>query len=175
MAQNPPLSPENSAGQNIDWSQQVEYVRGLAGIVSDLGLAELEVESDGVLVTLKAPSAVAPVYMTEAQAVPQGVAPIVAQPQGATAPAAKAANKEEGLSPIVSPMVGVFYRQPSPNDPAFVEVGDRVEKGQTVGLVEAMKVFNEITAEISGVVAEIKAETGQLVETGAPLILVRRA
>jgi acetyl-CoA carboxylase biotin carboxyl carrier protein len=172
MAQNPPLSPENSDGQQIDWSRQVEYVRGLAGIVSDLGLSELEVESDGIQVTLKAPSAVSPIYVSEAPAAPIAV-PYAVQPQAAPT-AVKPANKEDGLAPIVSPMVGVFYRQPSPNDPPFVEVGDRVEKGQTVGLVEAMKVFNEITAEFGGVVAEVKAQTGDLVETGAPLILVRR-
>jgi biotin carboxyl carrier protein len=70
-------------------------------------------------------------------------------------------------------MIGVFYRAPSPSDPNFVEVGDVVEIGQTVALVEAMKVFNEITAEVAGTVIEIKAQTAELVETGQVLMTIR--
>lgn len=70
-------------------------------------------------------------------------------------------------------MVGVFYRAPSPSDPNFIEVGDKVEIGQTVALVEAMKVFNEITSEVAGTVVEIKAASADLVETGQTLITIR--
>ena len=70
-------------------------------------------------------------------------------------------------------MVGVFYRAPSPADPNFIAVGDRVERGQVIGLVEAMKSFNEIVAESGGIVSSIPAETGQLVETGQTLVLLK--
>jgi acetyl-CoA carboxylase biotin carboxyl carrier protein len=80
---------------------------------------------------------------------------------------------DDSLLTIVSPMIGVFYRAPSPSDPNFVEVGDVVEIGQTVALVEAMKVFNEITAEVAGTVIEIKAQTAELVETGQVLMTIR--
>jgi acetyl-CoA carboxylase biotin carboxyl carrier protein len=95
-----------------------------------------------------------------------------AHPHGA---APTAPPHDASLVPIVSPMVGVFYRAPSPNDPTFVEIGDTVHIGQVVGVVEAMKVFNEITSDIEGTVAEIPAQNAELVETGAPLIIVRTA
>lgn len=71
---------------------------------------------------------------------------------------------------ITSPMVGVFYRSPAPGEPPFVEVGDPVEEGQTIGIIEAMKVFSEIPCEVSGVVAEIVVEDGQLVRADEPLM-----
>ena len=158
-----------------DLSAQVEYLRGLAQVVAEEGLSELEIESNGVKLTLKtpAPPTYAPTYAAPAPG--EGIpAPLFAAPQALAAPGAKpAAKAEEKLTPIVSPMVGVFYRAPSPSDPNFVEVGDRVERGQTIGLVEAMKSFNEIVAESAGVVAKIPAETGQIVETGQPLVLLK--
>jgi acetyl-CoA carboxylase biotin carboxyl carrier protein len=154
----------------------LEYWRGLAQIAREEELAELEVERNGVRVTLRAESAVlassTPLLAPDALAIVAG-APAVAAPTlapGTTAP--KTAN-DENLAPIISPMVGMFYRAPSPSDPNFVEVGDRVEVGQTVALVEAMKVFNEITSEVAGVVAEIKAQNGDLVETGQTLLTIR--
>lgn len=154
-----------------DLTAQVEYLRGLAKVVADEGLTELEVESDGLKLTLKtpAPPTYAPAASGEGFAAPLYAAPLTAAAPGA-APAAK---KEEALTPIVSPMVGVFYRAPSPSDPNFIEVGDRVERGQTIGLVEAMKSFNEIVAESAGTVAKIPAETGQIVETGETLVLLK--
>ncbi len=167
MADN--ITPESS-----DWNERVEYLRGLAQIVRDEGLSLLELEGQGWKVTLKGAQ---PQFVTMAETV--AMAPSFAPPTaislGAAAPSVAAASKvEENLTPVVSPMVGVFYRSPSPADPPFVEVGDRVEAGQTIGLVEAMKVFNEITAESGGIVAKINVESAQLVETGAPLIMLRR-
>ncbi|MGC8668343.1 MAG: acetyl-CoA carboxylase biotin carboxyl carrier protein [Chthonomonadales bacterium] len=74
---------------------------------------------------------------------------------------------------IVSPMVGVFYRASSPGSPPLVEVGDRVEVGQPVGIIEAMKVFSEIPSEHAGIVVEIVARDGTLVRTGEPLMYLR--
>ncbi len=143
----------------IDWQEQVQYLRELARIVRDEKLTRLEIESDGHKWTLKA----APTVVAQTVVIAGHSAP-VAVPVAPVAPA---------LVPLASPMVGVFYQAPSPGEPNFVEIGDRIERGQTIGLIEAMKVFNEITAEASGTLVEIPAGNGQLVETGMPLMLLR--
>lgn len=149
-------------------TEQVEYLRELAQIVADEGLSRLKIEADDFKITLK--SAVHVAYSASPSALGETMPAYAPQ---SVVPAAKSTTGEEKLTPVVSPMVGVFYRAPSPSDPNFIEVGDRIERGQTIGLVEAMKVFNEITAESSGVVAQIKAQTGQLVETGEALLLLK--
>lgn len=163
---------DQNPGENLELNQQVEYLRGLAQIVADEGLSEIEIKADGLKLTVKAASVkLAPQALSPA---PLALAPLALAPLAASAPSTPARSKsEENLTPVVSPMVGVFYRAPSPTDPNFVEIGDRVERGQTIGLVEAMKVFNEVTAENAGVVAQIPVQTGQLVETGQPLLLLK--
>ena len=74
--------------------------------------------------------------------------------------------------PLTSPMTGIFYISPSPNAPPFVQIGQSVSQGQVVGLIEAMKVFNEITAPTGGVVLSIVADSGQIVQPGDPLMYV---
>lgn len=157
---------------------QIAFLRGLTKIAREENLTEIEVEQNGVRVTLRASSADEYSF----PAAPQGFYPIAGTPQLApanvsVAPApstpAAAAAPAENLIEIVSPMVGVFYRAPSPADANFIEIGDKVEIGQTVALVEAMKVFNEIVAEVSGVVVEIKPAGADLVETGQTIITLR--
>lgn len=131
----------------------------LADVLVENGLHEISLEQDGVRLELHAPAPAAPVQTGAAIS-------HVAATQAAAA-------EDDSLATIVSPMVGVFYRSPSPSDPAFVEVGDRVEVGQTVGLVEAMKVFNEIVSEVEGVIVAIHAQNSDLVESGSSLMLVR--
>ena len=149
---------------STDWNERVEYLRGLAQIVRDEGLSLLELEGDNWRITLKGAHTQIVSSSTE----------VAVMPLAPTTSSATPTKADENLVPVVSPMVGVFYRSPSPADAPFVEVGDRVEAGQTIGLVEAMKVFNEITAESGGVVAKINVESGHLVETGAPLLMLRR-
>lgn len=133
----------------------------LADVLVENGLHEISLEQDGVRLELHAPAPAAPVQTGAAIS------------HVAATQAAAAAAEDDSLATIVSPMVGVFYRSPSPSDPAFVEVGDRVEVGQTVGLVEAMKVFNEIVSEVEGVIVAIHAQNSDLVESGSSLMLVR--
>jgi acetyl-CoA carboxylase biotin carboxyl carrier protein len=176
------LQPDDDRPQvHNDDAALLEYWRGLAQIAREEELAELEVESAGVRVTLRATSVIqiASTHLSAPQSAspfgPVAFAPGAA-PQGSAPPASAApAARDENLVEIVSPMVGVFYRAPSPSDPNFVEAGDKVEIGQTVALVEAMKVFNEITSEVAGVVAEIKANSSDLVETGQAIIIIRRS
>jgi len=166
------ITNEPGSQQGENWNHNVEYLRGLAQIVRDAGLSGLEIETDNWKIALRGPrprfavaGETAPLATSTFAPVSMGFAPLAS-------PAATPAT-EEFLVPVVSPMVGVWYRAPSPSDPNFVEVGDRVEAGQTIGLVEAMKVFNEIAAESSGFVAQIPAQTGELVETGQPILLLR--
>lgn len=144
---------------------QVELLEHLADVLVENGLQELSLEQDGIRMELYAP---APAALQQAD-VMEGQ--FMAAPQAD--PSASQPAEDESLETIVSPMVGVFYRSPSPNDPSFVEIGDRVEVGQTVGLVEAMKVFNEIVSEVEGVIVAIHAQNSDLVESGSPLMLVR--
>jgi acetyl-CoA carboxylase biotin carboxyl carrier protein len=144
---------------------QVEILEQLADVLVENGLHEISLEQDGVRLELHAPAPVAP------QQIGAAAGHIIAAPQ-ATA-STPHPIEDDSLATIVSPMVGIFYRSPSPSDPSFVEIGDRVEVGQTVGLVEAMKVFNEIVSEVEGVIVAIHAENSDLVESGSSLMLVR--
>jgi acetyl-CoA carboxylase biotin carboxyl carrier protein len=109
---------------------------------------------------------------------PQNVA---VSPQTASVAAAPAPKKEapipvvipEGMVPIKSPMVGVFYVAPEPGKPPFVTVNGAVKADSTVGLIEVMKVFNAVSAGVDGIVTEVLAQNGQLVEYGQPLFLVK--
>lgn len=80
---------------------------------------------------------------------------------------------ESGLVEVISPMVGTFYRAPAPGEPSFVEVGDRIRTGQTVCIIEAMKLMNEIETEVAGQVREILLQNGEPVEFGQPLLRVK--
>ncbi len=109
----------------------------------------------------------------------QGMAPMMAAPQmvapaaaPAAAPVASAAPAESPGVGIESPMVGTFYSAPSPDQPAFVKVGDTVSKGQTLCIVEAMKLMNEIEAEVGGKVLEILVDNGQPVQFGQVLFKI---
>ena len=167
------IPSETSSQVDEEWQNNVEYLRGLAQIVRDAGLSGLEIETDSWKVALRGPRLRASSGYEGAPAASLIPASDYGSASSALIPDA-APSIEESLIPVVSPMVGVWYRAPSPSEPNFVEIGDRVEVGQTIGLVEAMKVFNEIAAESGGFVAQIPAQTGQLVETGQPLLLLRR-
>ena len=135
-------------------------LKTLIDLVAESGIAELEVteENDKVRIVNK--------VQTVAVAAPVA-APVVA---AAPAPAAEEA-KVEG-TPVTSPMVGTFYRAPSPGAAPFVNVGDKVTAGQTLCIIEAMKLLNEIEAETSGTVKEICVENGQPVEFGQTLFII---
>ena len=168
----------------INLSEQLELLRGLVLIVQHEKLSEMEVEGDGIRILLKAPVEPAP-STTVISAIPQFATSVAQQlvlqtPDDGTLAATDIQPGVESVAdanlvPIVSPMVGVFYRANSPDNPPLVEVGDYVEVGQEVGIIEAMKVFNEITSEVEGTVVEIRAENAQLIETGGILRMIRKA
>jgi acetyl-CoA carboxylase biotin carboxyl carrier protein len=109
------------------------------------------------------------VVMMQPQAAPVAAAPVAAAP--AAAPVAAAPAAPEGFV-VKSPMVGMFYRSSAPGAPAFVEVGASVKEGDTLCIIEAMKLLNEIDAEKSGVITKILVENGQPVEFGQPLFVI---
>jgi acetyl-CoA carboxylase biotin carboxyl carrier protein len=165
-----------------DWFSQTDTLRALAQLVRDEKLAELEVSRGARRVVLKKaeappprppfdyPPAVFPGVEAADIQHPEELAYVTSEAEDAPE-----AVPDANLVTVVSPMVGIFYRAPSPNDPNFVEVGARVEVGQTLCLVETMKVFNEITCEWDGTVVEILAENSQLLETGDPLLVIRKS
>lgn len=148
-------------------------LKTLIDLVAESGIAELEVteENDKVRIVNKVQT-VAVAAPVAAPVVAAAPAPVAAAPAPAadSAPAAEE-TKIEG-TPVTSPMVGTFYRAPSPGATPFVNVGDKVTAGQTLCIIEAMKLLNEIEAETSGTVKEICVENGQPVEFGQTLFII---
>jgi acetyl-CoA carboxylase biotin carboxyl carrier protein len=106
-------------------------------------------------------------------AVELGAVPVVGSAPSATAPPAPAPAVEEGLHTVKSPIVGTFYEAPSPGAPPFVKVGDAVEVGQVVCIVEAMKLLNEIESDVAGEIVKKLASNGQPIEYGQELFVIR--
>jgi acetyl-CoA carboxylase biotin carboxyl carrier protein len=142
-------------------------IRRLADLLRDYGLSEVEVEREGVRVRLRRePAPVAPAPAGPAVRGP--APPAAATPAASTAPAAAEAH----MLTIEAPMVGTFYRAPSPDAPPFVRDGDRVKKGQVVCIIEAMKLMNEIESKVAGRVVKVLVENAQPVEYSQPLFLL---
>jgi acetyl-CoA carboxylase biotin carboxyl carrier protein len=155
-----------------DRSSIVEIARGLAEILTEHHLSELVVETEGTTVTLRRESNVqmtmaAPMQMPMHQAFTHHQAP--AAPAPAAAPAAVADDKSHV---VTSPFVGTFYRKPNPDSPNYVSLGDKVEKGQVLCIVEAMKLMNEIEADAAGTISGILVDDGAPVEYGQALFKI---
>ncbi|HGO6586600.1 TPA: acetyl-CoA carboxylase biotin carboxyl carrier protein [Neisseria gonorrhoeae] len=147
-------------------------LKKLIDLVEESGIAEIEVTEgeEKVRITRTIAAAAAPVYAAPVPAAAPAVTPAAA-PVAASAPAAAPAARD--LSDAQkSPMVGTFYRAPGPNAAAFVEVGQQVKAGDTLCIIEAMKLMNEIEAEKSGTVKEILVKNGTPVEFGEPLFII---
>jgi acetyl-CoA carboxylase biotin carboxyl carrier protein len=164
-------------GQNV--SLKLSELKELLELISERDITEFELEEDGV--KLKVKKAVPTV--TEAPIIQSPtVAPVVATPVVAAAPAPQAptpvakeeeVEEEPGLTWITSPMVGTFYRSPEPGAPPFVNEGDRVKPGQVLCIIEAMKLMNELEAELAGEIVKIVVENAQPVQFGDKLFAVK--
>ena len=150
-------------------------LKTLVDLVSESNISELEItEAEGKVRIVKAGYGVPTTMMMPAaapmmmQAAPQQAA---AAPAGEAAPAADAAPVQTGHV-VKSPMVGTFYRSASPGAKPFAEVGTAIKEGDPICIVEAMKIMNEIEADMSGTVSKILVENGQAVEYGQPLFIV---
>ncbi len=154
----------------------IQKVRELVKLVEHSGIEQLEiVDKDTTIRIQKSPAAAVGVpQMAPPQPVPAAVIAAAPAPAADAAPAAAPAADPARArwKELRSPIVGTFYRAPSPTNPNFVNVGDRVSKGQPLCIIEAMKVMNEIEAEIDGTIREILVENGSPVEAEAVLFLV---
>lgn len=148
-------------------------VRELASILREADLGEIEVEHEGLRIRVSKPAA--PVAATYAAPVAAAAAPVIAAPSGMTTetgiPAASVAASVP-VNAVTSPMVGTVYFSSEPGAPPFVSVGDKVKKGDTLMLVEAMKTFNPVEAPYAGTVKAIIVSDAQPVEFGEPLIVI---
>jgi acetyl-CoA carboxylase biotin carboxyl carrier protein len=153
----------------LDHSQ----LRELIALLGDSDIQELKLEGDDFRLELRRnlPASQPQVVMQAAPAAMAPVAPAAAAAPSAAPPAAPAVRGD--LVEITAPMVATFYRAPSPGDPAFVELGARINVGQTICILEAMKLMNELESEVSGEVVEILVENGTPVEFGQVLMRVK--
>jgi acetyl-CoA carboxylase biotin carboxyl carrier protein len=140
---------------------QDDDIRWLLALAESENLAEIEVRTGDGQVLVRRRDVVA-------TAVASAQAADGALPEAA----AIEATLPENVVPLVAPMSGVFYRAASPDSPPYVEVGQPVEPGETVGLIEAMKLFNDVTVEVSGTVLQVLAQNEEQVEAGAPLMYI---
>ncbi|MFP4261085.1 MAG: acetyl-CoA carboxylase biotin carboxyl carrier protein [Opitutales bacterium] len=150
----------------------IKLIKQVVDLMKRSELSEFEFEEEGFKLRLT---------RKNDEVLPQVIQPLAQQaPAPAPAPAAASespapAAEEKNISMITSPMVGTFYRAPSPDSPAFADVGTKVGADSVVCIIEAMKVMNEIQSEISGTVTEVLVENGEAVEYGQPLFKVKTA
>lgn len=169
---------------------RIHEIREIIKLLDQSSIQKFEYECEGTKLSIKkgrqevsahesspAPDKVAAPSIQPVQAIPKaevGVPAVPVQQVEVKPPTPVAeSHQEENLHKIVSPMVGTFYSKPDPSAPPFVKVGDKVMPNSVVCIVEAMKLFNEIEAEVTGEIVKVLANEGQLVEYGQPLFLVR--
>ena len=144
----------------------IEYIEKLAKVLTDSSLTEISLEDGDTAVTIRkdSPVAIPPVPVTASV--------VGGTPSVATTVESEVKSESRRGNPITSPIVGTFYCAPSPNDDPFVKVGDEIQKGTKVCIIEAMKLMNEIESDFSGKITEICVSDGQPVEYGQVLMYV---
>jgi len=168
------MSPEH---KEFDLSKLLDQgLRDLIDLVSQGKVTELEIEQGGFRLRLRndvnIPHQVQPIPHAQVETYPVQTPPPQQVTQPTQAPATTEQTESQHIVPITAPMVGTFYTSPSPDADPYVKVGDFIRPGQTIGIIEAMKIMNDVPAEIGGRVVEIVAQNGQAVEYGQPLMLV---
>ncbi|MEX0315925.1 MAG: acetyl-CoA carboxylase biotin carboxyl carrier protein [Allomuricauda sp.] len=159
----------------------IKEIQSLIKFVAKSGASEVKLEMEDVKITIRTGSATSAPETTIVQQIPMAQAPAVpvAQAPAAAEPAAPA--KEEAAAPaaddskyitIKSPIIGTFYRKPSPDKPAFVEVGSTINPGDVLCVIEAMKLFNDIESEVAGKIVKVLVDDSSPVEFDQPLFLV---
>ena len=161
-------TPKKSAAKTVVASTEASFVKELADILDQAGLAELEYETDAVAIRLSRVTTTAPVAAAPVAAAPVAAAPIAIAEPALDLPA----NPADHPGAVKSPMVGTVYTAPEPDAPAFITEGATVTAGQTLFIVEAMKVMNPITAPKAGTVVKIFVQNAQPIEFGETLVIV---
>ena len=171
--------PRFSSEEHLTEAKHLELkdIKDLIALMRKNDLSVFKMEKDGFKITLKRGSDFQPIITTSTPvALPAGVSvvtpanPALTEAAPAAAPAASESNN---YKEITSPMVGTFYAAPSPEAPNYVKVGDTISEGTVVCIIEAMKVMNEIKAEVSGTIVEIAAENGKPVQFGQALFRLK--
>jgi acetyl-CoA carboxylase biotin carboxyl carrier protein len=153
----------------------LKELKEILQILEEKEIAEFELEEEGMKLRIRKAAAVSSNHaagLALPGPVPAAAAPPAA-PAGATPVPAPAAPEASDLVLVRSPMVGTFFRAPDPNSPPFVNAGDRVKVGQVLCIIEAMKLMNEIEAEVAGEIAKVHHENGQPVQYGEALFSIR--
>ena len=151
----------------------LKEIQSLIKFVANTGVAEVKLETGDVKITIKTTLESAAPEVTYVQQAPVQAAPqIAASAPAAATPAALAADDNAKYITIKSPMIGTFYRKPAPDKAVFTEVGSTIQKGDVLCVIEAMKLFNEIEAEVSGKIVKILVDDMSPVEFDQPLFLV---
>ncbi len=145
----------------------LDELKKIISIFEQAQITELDVEHEGMIIRLKKGSGGEPVQVNMVQ-------PVVQPQAGGPVAAERPDVPGAGLVQVEAPMVGTFYRAPAPDAEPYVDEGDEIEDGQVICIIEAMKLMNEIKAEIAGRVVKVLVETGQPVEFGQPLFLVQQ-
>jgi acetyl-CoA carboxylase biotin carboxyl carrier protein len=167
--------PSKTAESSSIASPEVQQIEQLLRFMSEHNLEEFEYSRGDLRIRLKKPSAGVPMY-SRSMGVPEIIVPGATERQASasqSAPAAPEPRVTEDLHLVKSPIVGTYYEAPSPGAEAFVKIGAHVESGQTLCIVEAMKLMNEIESDESGELIRIFVENGQPVEYGQPLFGIR--
>ncbi|QMU62906.1 MAG: acetyl-CoA carboxylase biotin carboxyl carrier protein [Flavobacteriaceae bacterium] len=156
----------------------IKEIQSLIKFVAKSGVSEVKLEMEGIKITIKTGTANEStiVHQTPAVAIPQQsiqMAPVAPPPAPeASAPVAAPTEDDSKYITIKSPIIGTLYRKPSPDKPVFVEVGSEIKVGDTLCIIEAMKLFNEIESDVSGKVVKILADDSSPVEFDQPLFLI---
>jgi acetyl-CoA carboxylase biotin carboxyl carrier protein len=155
----------------------IDELKQILELARDHELNELELEGEGYKIRIRKGGQVVVSHVQAAAAAPPAplAAPVAAPtPAGQTAPAPPAMDVDAELAIVTSPIVGTFYRAPEPNAPPFVQPGDTVKKGQTLCIIEAMKMMNNIDSDYEGTVVKVFVENGQPVQFGERLFAIKR-
>lgn len=152
---------------------ELKEIQNLIKFVAKSGASEVNLEMGEIKITIKTEKSetTAPMAMMP-QAAPVVMAPVPVAPAPIAAAPVAPVEAEAAVDTIKSPIIGTFYRKPSPDKPNFVEVGDHVNEGDTLCVIEAMKLFNEIEAEMSGTIEKILVEDSTPVEFDQPLFVI---
>ena len=153
---------------------KLKEIQNLIKFVAKSGANEVSLEMEDVKITIKTSSGTSPIVVQEPIVVPQQpISPVSIPTPDTIEPTPEAPTDDESnLITITSPIIGTFYRKPSPDKPTFVEVGDTISEGTVLCVIEAMKLFNDIESEISGKIVKILVDDSSPVEFDQPLFLV---
>lgn len=163
-------------GKESPFSSKIDFeeLKKLIALLEEKNLTQFELEVEGFKIKLSrsVPNSTVPAPAIIPAVIP-GATGAISAANGEVAAPTPAPAEDKNIHYITSPMVGTFYRAPSPTSPPFVDIGDTVKKGQTLCIIEAMKLMNEIECDVNGVVVDILVENGKPVEYGQKLFAIK--